>query len=89
VDIRLKEHQRDIKLEHSDNSSIVEHIIEQGDRIQLHNASILTMKARYMDCIVKEAIEIELHFYGINRAGGCFPSKTWKALMKSLKPFGI
>jgi hypothetical protein len=35
--------------------------------IQFHNSSILTTKTRYMDRIVREAIEIELRPYNINR----------------------
>jgi hypothetical protein len=72
VDIRLKEHQRHIRLEHPDKSALAEHSIDQGHRIQFHNASILATKTRYMDLIVREAIEIELHPYNINREGGFF-----------------
>jgi hypothetical protein len=60
VDIRLKEHQRDIRLDHPDKSAAAEHSIDQGHRIQFHNSSILAAKARYMDRIVREAIETEL-----------------------------
>jgi hypothetical protein len=67
VDIRLKEHQRHIRLEHPNKSAIAEHSIDKGHRIQFHNSSILAMKTRYMDCIVRKAIEIELHPYSINR----------------------
>jgi hypothetical protein len=70
VDIRLKEHQRHIRLEHPDKSAVAEHSIDQGHRIQSHNSSILTTKTRYMDRIVREAIETELHPYNINREGG-------------------
>jgi hypothetical protein len=41
VDIGLKEHQRHIRLEHPDKSAVAEHSIDQGHRIQFHNASIL------------------------------------------------
>jgi hypothetical protein len=58
VDIRLKQHQWHIRLEHPDKSAIAEHSIDQGHDIQFHNSSILTTKTRYMDCIVREAIEI-------------------------------
>jgi hypothetical protein len=41
-----------------------------------------------MDRIVKEAIEIELHNYNINREGGFCLSKSWKPLIRSLKLSG-
>jgi hypothetical protein len=38
-----------------------------------------------VDRIVREAIEIELHPYNINREGGFCLSKSWKPLTGSLK----
>jgi hypothetical protein len=70
VDIRLEEQQRHIRLDHPDKSAAAEHSIDQGHRIQFHNSSILVTKIRYMDRIVREAIEIELHPYNINRKDG-------------------
>jgi hypothetical protein len=71
MDIRLKEHQRHIRIEHPDKSAVAEQSIYLGHRIQFHNSSILATKTRYMDRIVREATEIELHSYNINREG-CF-----------------
>jgi hypothetical protein len=88
VDIRLKEHQRHIRLQHPDKSAIAEHSIDQGHRIQFHSSSILATKSRYMDHIVWEAIEIELHLYNINREGGFCLSKSWKPHIGSLKLLG-
>jgi hypothetical protein len=88
VDIRVKEHQRHIRVEHPDKSAVAEHCINQGHRIQFHDASILATKTRYMDRIVREAIEIEFHPYNINREGGFCLSKSWKPLNGSLKTFG-
>jgi hypothetical protein len=85
VDIRIKEHQRHIRLDHPDKSAVAKHSIDQGHRIKIHNSSILASKTRYMDRIVREAIEIELHSYNINREGGFCPSKSWKPLFGSLK----
>jgi hypothetical protein len=41
-----------------------------------------------MERIIREAIEIELHPYSINREGGFCPSKSWKPLISSLKLSG-
>jgi hypothetical protein len=86
--MRLKEHQRHIRVQHPDKSAVAEHGIDQGHRIQFHNSSILATKTRYMDRIVREAIEIELHPYNINREGGFCLSKSWKPLNGSLKLSG-
>jgi hypothetical protein len=40
---------------------VAERSIDQGHRNEFHNSSILASKTRYMDRIVGEAIEIELH----------------------------
>jgi hypothetical protein len=53
-----------------------------------HQSSILASKTRYMDRIVKEAIEIELHPYNINREGGFCHSKSWRPHIGSLKLLG-
>jgi hypothetical protein len=73
---------------HLDKSGIANHNIGQGHHIQFHSASKLTKKTIYMDRIVREAIETELHSYNINREGGFCLSKSWKPLVGSLKPFG-
>jgi hypothetical protein len=62
-----------------------EHSIDHRHNIQFHNSSILATKTRYMDCIVREATEIEFHPYNINREGGFCLSKSWKPLIGSLK----
>jgi hypothetical protein len=88
VDIRLKEHQRHIRLEHPDKTAVAEHSIDQGHRIQFHYTSILATKTRYMHRIIWEAMEIGLHPYNITREGGFCLSKSWKPLFGSLKLSG-
>jgi hypothetical protein len=60
VEIGLKEHQRHIRLEHPDKLALAEHSIDQGHHIHFHICTILAVKSRYMDCIVRETIEVEL-----------------------------
>jgi hypothetical protein len=88
VDIRLKEHQQHIQPEHPDKMAVAGHSIDHRLHIQFHNSSILAMKTRYMDHIVREDTEIELHPYNINTEGGFCFSKSWKPLTGFLKTFG-
>jgi hypothetical protein len=70
VDTRLKQHKWHIRLEHSNKSAMAEHSIKFEHHIQFHNTSILATKSHYMDCIIMEAIEIELHSNDMNRETG-------------------
>jgi hypothetical protein len=40
---------------------MAKHSIDLGHRIQLQNTSTLSTKPRYMDWIIREATDIELH----------------------------
>jgi hypothetical protein len=76
VDVRLKEHQQHIRLEHPEKSALAEHSVDFGPHIEFHNTSVLATKTQYMDHIVREAIEIELHPNNINREVGFCLSKS-------------
>jgi hypothetical protein len=85
VDTRLKKHQRHIHPEHPNKSAMAEHSINLGHHIQLQNTTTISTKPRYMDRIIREAIEIELHPNSMNREDGFYLSKSWKPLICSLK----
>jgi hypothetical protein len=85
MDARLKEHQRHIRLGHPDKSATEEHSVDLGHHIQFHNTSILASKTQYMDRIIREAIEIELHPDNINREMRFCLSRSWKPLICPFK----
>jgi hypothetical protein len=51
-------------------------------------ASTLTTETRLMDCIVRKAIDIELHPNNVNREDGFGLSKSYKPLISFLKTIG-
>jgi hypothetical protein len=40
---------------------VAEHSIKLGHNIQVQNTTILSIKSRYMEQVIREATEIELH----------------------------
>jgi hypothetical protein len=83
INTRIKEHHRYIRLAHPDKSAVAEHRISQGHLFQLQNTKIVTTLSRYMDGLIKEAIEIELHPNNMNREDGLSLSRSWKPLIHS------
>jgi hypothetical protein len=66
IEARVKKHHQHIRLRPK-KSAVVEHSINLDHQIQLHNTSILANKSSYMDQIIGEATEIDLHPNNINR----------------------
>jgi hypothetical protein len=52
---------------------------------ELHHTAILSSEPRYMDHIIREATEIELHPHVMNRQDGVCLSEAWKPPICSLK----
>jgi len=59
VNIRMKEHQRDVRLKHITQSALLEHNIETGHQILFDKTTTITITTSYFPRKYREAIEIQ------------------------------
>jgi len=85
IEIRIKEQYQHIRLCHPDKSTMVKCGINLSHHIQFQDTSILAMKSKCMEWIIREVIEIELHCVNMNREEGFSLSKSWSLFCKSWK----
>jgi hypothetical protein len=79
IETRIKEHYWHIQLYRPDKSDMAEHNTILDHCIQFNDTNILVKKPRYMEPIIRDAIEIELHPDNMNREGRFLPEQVLEA----------
>jgi hypothetical protein len=85
IEARLKEHRRYVRLYQTERSAVAEPSLSTYHRIDFDGSSKLGTATRYMDGLVREAIEIRLHQENFKRDDGFNLSCAWCTIIKILQ----
>ena len=82
---RIKEHERDIRLAHTQTSAVSEHANDTGYNPLWNEVKFIDRDPHWYTRRVKEAIHIRLHPNNINRDSGIEILEAWMPTIKKHK----
>jgi len=85
IQIRIKEHNRHIRLTQPDKSAVAEPSINHEHVTKLQDKKLLSAKNGYMNRLIGEVFVLEMHLHNINREDGLTLIKFWKPRLHKLR----
>ena len=82
MQVRIKEHDRDVRLARTQTSAVSEHTLETGHYPIWNEVKFIDRNPHWYTRRVKEAIHIRLHPNNINRNGGIEIPEAWMPTIK-------
>jgi hypothetical protein len=85
IEWRVEEHRRHIRHSHSHELAVAKHNTHHDHKIRFQETQILASKSGYMDKLIREVRELDLHPNNINWEDELPLSKTWKLAVQQLR----
>ena len=85
IEKEYKEHMKQLHLSQPAESAVAEHIMNMGHDFKFYNMYGLDKETCYMDCLVKDPTEVQLHPTNFNREMSMTLRQAWQPITHLLQ----